>query len=106
MSTSTTVELAQNESVWAATAKAPRYPRLSTNTHADVCIVGAGIAGLSCGYCLTRAGKSVVILDDGPLAGGTTQGTTAHLSNAIDDRYFEIERMHGAAGARLAAESH
>jgi hypothetical protein len=35
-----------------------------------------------------------------------TTMTTAHLSNAIDDRYMEIERLHGEAGARLAAESH
>jgi glycine/D-amino acid oxidase-like deaminating enzyme/nitrite reductase/ring-hydroxylating ferredoxin subunit len=35
-----------------------------------------------------------------------TGRTTAHFSNAIDDRYFKIERLHGAEGARLAAESH
>ncbi len=28
------------------------------------------------------------------------------MSNAIDDRYCEIERLHGPQGARLAAESH
>jgi glycine/D-amino acid oxidase-like deaminating enzyme/nitrite reductase/ring-hydroxylating ferredoxin subunit len=79
---------------------------LKSSTQADVCIVGAGIAGLSCGYCLTQAGKSVVIVDDGLLASGMTQVTTAHLTNALDDRYFEIERMHGLVGARLTAESH
>jgi len=31
---------------------------------------------------------------------------TAHLVNALDDRYFELERLHGADVARLAAESH
>ena len=66
----------------------------------------AGIAGLTTGYLLARHGKSVVLLDDGPIGGGQTQRTTAHLSNAIDDRYFEIERLHGADGARLAADSH
>src|ERR1051325_11554959 len=35
-----------------------------------------------------------------------TEVTTAHLANAIDDRYFEIERLHGERGAQLAAESH
>jgi glycine/D-amino acid oxidase-like deaminating enzyme len=30
----------------------------------------------------------------------------AHLSNAIDDRFYEIERVHGADAARLAAQSH
>ena len=29
-----------------------------------------------------------------------------HLANAIDDRFYEMERLHGAEGARLAAESH
>jgi glycine/D-amino acid oxidase-like deaminating enzyme len=98
--------MAQAESIWAATVKPPRFPKLRKSIHADVCIVGAGIAGLSCGYCLARAGKAVVIIDDGPLAGGMTQVTTAHLTNALDDRYFEIERMHGPVGARLTAESH
>jgi len=35
-----------------------------------------------------------------------TGRTTAHLVTALDDRYFELERLHGEAGARLAAESH
>jgi glycine/D-amino acid oxidase-like deaminating enzyme/nitrite reductase/ring-hydroxylating ferredoxin subunit len=102
----TEVEVAKNQSVWAATAEMPKYPPLQESTHADVCIVGAGIAGLTTAYLLTQAGKSVVILDDGPLAGGATEVTTAHLSNAIDDRYFEIERLHGQRGAQLTAESH
>ena len=35
-----------------------------------------------------------------------TGRTTAHLVNALDDRYFELERLHGERGAQLAAESH
>jgi glycine/D-amino acid oxidase-like deaminating enzyme/nitrite reductase/ring-hydroxylating ferredoxin subunit len=84
----------------------PSPASLTEDTHADVCIVGAGIAGMSTAYILAREGKSVVVLDDGRIGGGMTERTTAHLSNAIDDRYFEIERIHGAKGARLAAESH
>lgn len=99
-------EPARNESVWTATAKMPAYTPLIEDTEADVCIVGAGIAGLTTAYLLTQAGQSVVILDDGPLAGGATKVTTAHLSNALDDRYFVIERLHGQEGSRLAAESH
>ncbi len=95
-----------NQSVWAATVQMPSCPSLQTDIRADVCIVGAGIAGLTTAYLLTQAGKSVVVLDDGPLAGGMTQVTTAHLSNALDDRYVEMERLHGERGARLAAESH
>src|SRR3954467_10696992 len=96
----------KSTSVWMATASVPEQQPLGADTNADVCVVGAGIAGMTTAYLLARQGKSVVVLDDGPIAAGQTQRTTAHLSNALDDRYFEIERLHGQGGARLAAESH
>src|SRR5262245_45685655 len=96
----------KTQSVWAESAKMPDFGPLRKNTEADVCVVGAGIAGLTTAYLLTQAGKSVVVLDDGPLAGGMTEVTTAHLTNAIDDRYYELEKIHGEEGARYAAESH
>ena len=82
------------------------FPPLDRDCTADVCIVGAGIAGMSTAYSLACEGRSVVVLDDGPVGGGMTQRTTAHLSNAVDDRYVEIERRHGVDGARAAANSH
>ena len=98
-------EAEESASPWTAATR-PTFAPLAGDEKADVCVVGAGIAGLSTAYLLASAGKSVVVLDDGPVGGGQTQRTTAHLSNALDDRYFEIERMHGAEGARRAAESH
>jgi glycine/D-amino acid oxidase-like deaminating enzyme/nitrite reductase/ring-hydroxylating ferredoxin subunit len=96
----------ESTSVWMATAAVPNQSTLMEDTHADVGIVGAGIAGITTAYLLAKQGKSVVILDDGAIGGGQTQRTTAHLSNAIDDRYFEIEQLHGSEGAKLAAGSH
>ena len=94
-------------SVWMATSEEPGgLGALAADASADVCVVGAGIAGLTTAYLLAREGRSVVVLDDGPIAGGETGRTTAHLSNALDDRYYELERLHGERGARLAAESH
>jgi glycine/D-amino acid oxidase-like deaminating enzyme/nitrite reductase/ring-hydroxylating ferredoxin subunit len=84
----------------------PDCPPLTGDFEADVCVVGAGIAGLTTAYLLGREGKSVVVLDDGPLAGGMTQQTTAHLTHAIDDRFQAVAKVRGEAGARLAAESH
>jgi glycine/D-amino acid oxidase-like deaminating enzyme/nitrite reductase/ring-hydroxylating ferredoxin subunit len=93
-------------SVWMATAAISPRPALTKDITADVCVVGAGIAGLTTAYLLANEGKSVVVLDDGQIAGGETSRTTAHLVNALDDRYYELESMHGEKGARMAAESH
>ncbi|MEP6933517.1 MAG: FAD-dependent oxidoreductase [Nitrospirota bacterium] len=93
-------------SVWMDTAKLPRFSKLLMNEQAQVCIVGAGIAGLTTAYLLGRAGKSVIVLDDGPIVSGETERTTAHLVTALDDHYADLERLHGGKGARLAAESH
>src|SRR3954454_4452161 len=95
----------QSTSVWMATAERRQQGGLNGDTKADVCVVGAGIAGMMTAYLLAREGKSVVVLDDGPIGGGQTERTTAHLSNAIDDRYSEIERLHGTRGPRPPPES-
>ncbi|HEX6961982.1 MAG TPA: FAD-dependent oxidoreductase [Lacipirellula sp.] len=97
---------AKSQSIWAATVKMPVCRRLAQDMTVDVCIVGAGIAGLTTAYLLGKSGKRVLVLDDGPIASGMTQVTTAHLSNAIDDRFTKIEGWHGEEGARLAAQSH
>ena len=96
----------RHESVWSATAVLPECRPLEENIHVDACIVGAGIAGLSTAYHLAQAGKLVAVLDDGPLVSGMTRMTTGHLTNMLDDRYFELEKLHGAQAIRAAADSH
>jgi glycine/D-amino acid oxidase-like deaminating enzyme/nitrite reductase/ring-hydroxylating ferredoxin subunit len=93
-------------SLWMSTAKETQQEPLGRDVQTDVCIVGAGIAGLAVAYELAKVGREVIVLDDGIAGGGETCRTTAHLSNALDDRYFEIEKVHGSDGARLAAQSH
>jgi glycine/D-amino acid oxidase-like deaminating enzyme/nitrite reductase/ring-hydroxylating ferredoxin subunit len=101
-----TLPLTDTSSVWAKTAERPHSQSLAGDIDANVCVVGAGIAGLTLAYLLTKAGKRVVVLDDGEIASGMTEVTTAHLSDAIDDRFVQIEKWQGERGAALAAESH
>lgn len=93
-------------SLWMATANTPSQSRLRETIRTEVCIIGAGIAGLSTAYLLGREGRSVVVLDDGLIGGGMTGRTTAHLSNAVDAGYVEIEKLHGVEASRLTAQSH
>jgi glycine/D-amino acid oxidase-like deaminating enzyme/nitrite reductase/ring-hydroxylating ferredoxin subunit len=81
-------------------------PALGEHLTTDVCVIGAGIAGLSVAYDLARAGKRVVVLERDQIGSGESGRTTAHLSNAIDDRYAILERAVGEANSRLAAEAH
>lgn len=92
-------------SLWQQSEK-PLFTALAENTKTDVCIVGAGISGLSAAYTLCKAGKSVIVVDRERLGLGETGLTSAHLSNALDEGYQELIRLHGSEGAKLAAESH
>jgi glycine/D-amino acid oxidase-like deaminating enzyme/nitrite reductase/ring-hydroxylating ferredoxin subunit len=93
-------------SLWMATCDATEVPRLERDLRVPVCVIGAGLAGLTTAYLLARSGRAVVVIDDGPIGGGDTGRTTAHLSNALDDGFYKIENLFGREGSRLAAESH
>lgn len=96
----------RTRSLWMDWAPLETAPPLIEDLRADVVVVGAGIAGISTAYLLARAGQSVIVLDSGPIGGGMTARTTAHLSAALDDRYEALIRLRGLDQARLAAESH
>ncbi len=96
----------KTDSIWTSTADIPVGVPLTEDVQTNVCVVGAGIAGMTTAYLLAREGLNVTVLDDGVIAGGETGRTTAHLSFALDDRFVELERLHGEKGARLAAQSH
>jgi glycine/D-amino acid oxidase-like deaminating enzyme/nitrite reductase/ring-hydroxylating ferredoxin subunit len=91
---------------WTENGSVPTFSALSGDTSADVCVIGAGIAGLTAAYMLVKEGKKVIVLDDGEIAGGETGRTTAHLVSALDDRFYWLEKIHGQKRTRLAAESH
>ena len=45
----------------------------------DVIIVGAGIVGATCAVECAQGGMKVLVLDRGPVAGGTTAAAMGHL---------------------------
>lgn len=93
-------------SYWEASENLLNKNALDESIETDVCIIGGGIAGLTTAYLLTKAGKKVVVVDDGAIGGGETSRTTAHLSNALDDRIYRVEGWHGEEKAQLAVDAH
>lgn len=97
----------QTQSSWFFDVTHPlKFDKMTQNISVDVAIVGGGIAGITTAYLLSRSGKSVALLEDGYIGSGETGRTTAHITHALDDRYYNIEKKHGTNSARLAAESH
>ena len=58
------------------------FNKLEKDISTDICIVGAGIFGLTCGYYLTKQGYNVVILErEKDIASKTTGHTTAKITS-------------------------
>lgn len=59
-----------SKSLWMDTSVYDDAPTLQSDETADVIVVGSGIAGLSIAYELAKAGKSVIVVDRGPIGKG------------------------------------
>ncbi len=90
--------------VWRSIATA--WPAQALPDAAGVCVVGAGIAGLTTAYLLQRAGADVVLIDAVAPGAGETGRTTAHFTAVIDDRFSRLEKRFGPEATALAASSH
>jgi glycine/D-amino acid oxidase-like deaminating enzyme/nitrite reductase/ring-hydroxylating ferredoxin subunit len=102
------------EPFWYANIEQPiKFAKLANNIPSsvggepvDVVVVGGGIAGLTTAYLVSKSGKKVVVVEDGYIGSGETGRTTAHITHALDDRYYNLEQKHGLDGSHIAADSH
>ena len=89
-------------SVWIETAPAaPRFPKLDEDISADVCVIGAGIVGVTAALVLHDAGARVVLIDAGRIGHGVTGHTTGKVSSQHGAIYARLRSKHGADAARL-----
>src|SRR5258705_9752005 len=93
-------------SYWTDSVKPIEFEKLKKNLETDVVIIDGGIAGISVAYNLCLQGKKIALVEDGFIGSGETGRTTAHLVTALDDRYYELERIYGEDNVKLIAQSH
>lgn len=72
---------------------------LDTTLSADVCVVGAGIFGLSCAYYLTKAGFNVIVLEKDNIGDKATGHTTAKITSQHGLFYKYLTNSFGKAFA-------
>jgi glycine/D-amino acid oxidase-like deaminating enzyme/nitrite reductase/ring-hydroxylating ferredoxin subunit len=95
----------ENTSVWVETTPETAYPTLQESLTVDVCVIGAGITGLSTAHALKRAGATVALIDAGHICSGVTAYTTAKVTALHGLVYDTLAGGFGDEGARTYAEA-
>jgi glycine/D-amino acid oxidase-like deaminating enzyme/nitrite reductase/ring-hydroxylating ferredoxin subunit len=94
-----------DESYWMHSTDATRMAPLTGDATADVAVIGAGVAGLSAAWELSRTGRTVVVLEADRIAAGVSGHTTAKVTAQHTLVYDRLRRRQGARAARDYAES-
>ncbi|MEO8516012.1 MAG: FAD-dependent oxidoreductase [Flavobacterium sp.] len=100
------VSSGENKTFWLESEASLQFDALQNDIQTEVLVIGAGISGLTTAYNLLKSGKKVMVVDDGFIGSGESGRTTAHLTCALDDRYYELENIFGKEKTMLAAQSH
>ncbi|MFJ7905110.1 NAD(P)/FAD-dependent oxidoreductase [Streptomyces sp. NPDC096198] len=79
---------------------------MSQRLTCDVVVVGAGMVGASCAWYATRTGLDVVLVDRGPVAGGTTGAGEGNLlvSDKAPGPELELALLSAGLWADIAEE--
>jgi glycine/D-amino acid oxidase-like deaminating enzyme/nitrite reductase/ring-hydroxylating ferredoxin subunit len=94
-----------NPSFWLETTPETDYPALDGDLDVDVCVIGAGITGLTAAVLLKREGKTVAVVEGRRIVRGASGYTTAKITSGHGAIYGDLEGSFGAEGARTYAEA-
>ena len=83
------------ESIWKQTCSLPEREALTGDIETDVCVIGAGMAGLLTAYFLQEKGLKTVVIESDKVAGGVTQNTTAKITSQHGMIYNKLIQNFG-----------
>lgn len=92
-------------SLWLKDSFSQKFPSLKSNESCDVCIVGAGITGITTAYILSQLNFDVILIDSGTPMNLTTGNTTAKFTFQHDIIYSKIIKNYGIREALLYYEA-
>ena len=76
------------DALWQTDMQMPQFPQLEGDLHADVLIIGGGLAGILCAWNLSRAGARCALIEQGRIMGGvsgTGEGKAAKMYFSLSD---------------------
>jgi glycine/D-amino acid oxidase-like deaminating enzyme len=76
-----------------------RFPVLDRDLRVDVAIVGAGIAGISCGFHLQNSGYNVAVIDREEIGSAATGASSGILYYGSGGNFVEAVQRYGEADA-------
>ncbi|MGD8326467.1 MAG: FAD-binding oxidoreductase [Sphingomonadales bacterium] len=80
-------------------------PRLEGKVRPDICIIGAGVTGLSAALHLAEQGLNVVVLEAKRIGWGATGRSVGHIHNGAHINVQRLERKHGKETAKAILQS-
>lgn len=94
-----------NKSYWMLSSKSNDYKSLKNDIDTDCLIVGAGIAGLTTAYLLSKENKKVVVVDADKVGYGASGRNTGKVTSQHGLIYDSIKKRYSSEKAKLYYEA-
>jgi glycine/D-amino acid oxidase-like deaminating enzyme/nitrite reductase/ring-hydroxylating ferredoxin subunit len=91
------------EPIWWSGRSLPQFAPLAEDVAVDTAIAGGGWTGLLLAVRLAEAGQTVAVVERRRVGTGTTGGSTAHLTAALDVPWDAVISRFGEQAARAVA---